>query len=136
MDRLLQAALSRLIRKGTLHITTAAGSIFTVGDRTGKPIAIRFTTLAAQLSVLRDADLKLGEAYVDGTLVIEQGSIFDLLALTLLQDRAGRLPHWMQPLWVARYLRRWLQQRNGRNRARRNAAHHYDLDGRLYSLFL
>jgi cyclopropane-fatty-acyl-phospholipid synthase len=35
-----------------------------------------------------------------------------------------------------RYLLRRLQQFNPRFRARRNVAHHYDLDGRLYRLFL
>ena len=136
MDRLLQAVLSRLIRKGTLQITTAAGNIFTVGDGTGAPIAVRFTTPAAQLSVVHDPDLKLGETYMDGTLVVEEGSIADLLALALSQDQAGRPPRWMQPLWMARCLRRRLEQRNGRTRARRNVSHHYDLAGRLYSLFL
>ena len=60
MNRLLYAILSRLIRKGTLRVTTAGGSTFTVGDGSGKPVAVRFTTHAAQLSVLRDPDLKLG----------------------------------------------------------------------------
>ncbi len=35
-----------------------------------------------------------------------------------------------------RYLYRRLQQFNPRKRSRDNVAHHYDLDGRLYSLFL
>jgi len=136
MDRLLQAVLSRLIRKGTLRITTAFGNTLTVGGGTGQPTAIRFTTPAAQLSVLRDPDLKLREAYMDGTLLVEEGSIADLLALALSQDHASSPPRWMRPFWIARYLHRRLQQCNGRTRARRNIAHHYDLDGRLYSLFL
>jgi cyclopropane-fatty-acyl-phospholipid synthase len=35
-----------------------------------------------------------------------------------------------------RFLRRRWAQFNPRNRSRKNVAHHYDLDGRLYSLFL
>jgi len=46
------------------------------------------------------------------------------------------LPGWVRPQWLARYLWRRLQQFNRRGRARKNAAHHYDLDGHLYSLFL
>jgi cyclopropane-fatty-acyl-phospholipid synthase len=37
---------------------------------------------------------------------------------------------------MLRFLTRRLRQLNLRSRARRNVAHHYDLDGRLYSLFL
>src|SRR3546814_15243521 len=42
----------------------------------------------------------------------------------------------MWPQWIIRFLQRRFQQFNGRDRSRRNVAHHYDLDGRLYSLFL
>ena len=136
MDRLLQAVLSRVIRKGTLRITTALERTFTIGDGTGRRIAIRFTTPATQLSVLRDPDLKLGEAFMDGTLLVEEGSIADVLALALSQDDAASPPRWLRPVWIARYLHRRFLHRNGRMRARRNVAHHYDLDGRLYSLFL
>lgn len=136
MDRLLRAVLSRIICKGTLRITTARGNTFTVGDETGDPIGVRFTTAASELAVLHDPDLKFGEAYMDGTLVIEEGSIADLLALALSQNGAASPPRWVRPLWIARYLRRRFQQLNGRKRAQKNVAHHYDLDGRLYSLFL
>jgi cyclopropane-fatty-acyl-phospholipid synthase len=136
MDRLSRAALNRLVRKGTLRITTAFQNNFTVGDGTGRPIAVRFKTLMAQLAVLVDPELKLGEAYVDETIVMETGSIADLLALGMSQDRSRNLSRWMHPLRIVRYFTRRLQQLNGRNRARRNVSHHYDLNSRLYSLFL
>ena len=72
---------------------------------------------------------------MDGTLVVEEGSIADLLALALSQDERA-LPRWMRPQWGMRFLQRRCRQLNGRDRSRRNVAHHYDLDGRLYSLFL
>src|SRR6476469_4407009 len=49
---------------------------------------------------------------------------------------AVRLTSRRAELWLLRYTRRRFAQFNPRNRARRNVAHHYDLDGRLYSLFL
>src|SRR5207302_6110037 len=83
-----------------------------------------------------DPELKFGEAYVDGTMVVERGSIADVLALIMEQTRALKAPPWAQPQWLMRYLwRRW-QQLNRPSRARHNVAHHYDLDGRLYSVFL
>jgi cyclopropane-fatty-acyl-phospholipid synthase len=86
--------------------------------------------------VLRDPDLTLGEAYMDGAFVVDEGSIVDLLALAMSQDHSAVPPRWMQPFWVLRYLQRRLQQRNGRDRSLRNVSHHYDLNDRLYSLFL
>src|SRR5262245_8476381 len=135
MDRLLRAAFEKFIRAGSLRLTSADGSTFAFGDGTGTLVAVRFTDKAAELGILLDPELKLGEIYMDGTLLVEQGSIADLLALLMRQNRRGP-PHWARPQWLMRYLKRRLQQFNPRPRARRNAAHHYDLDGRLYALFL
>jgi len=134
VDRLLFIFLRRFVRRGSLTVTTARGRIGTFGDRTGHPVAVRFNNAAAQRAVLFDPELKLGEAYMDGTLIVERGSIADVLALLLSQERLGPR-NWAVPR-VLRYLFRRLQQFNLRSRSRINVAHHYDLDGRLYSLFL
>jgi cyclopropane-fatty-acyl-phospholipid synthase len=136
MDRLLDVLLRRFVRRGTLRITTAGGAVLTFGDGSGQPVAIRFMTPAAQRGVLIDPELRLGEAYMDGTLRVEEGSIADFLALVLGQTPDGMPPSWARPQWIIRYLYRRLQQLNRPSRAQRNVAHHYDLDGRLYSLFL
>ena len=134
MDRLLLIFLRRFVRRGSLTVTTAHGRTGTFGDGTGLPVAVRFTSATAQRGVLFDPELRLGEAYMDGSLVIERGSIADLLALLFAQDGIGAR-NWAVPRFI-RYLFRRLQQLNLRSRARCNVAHHYDLDGRLYSLFL
>jgi len=136
MDRLLQAVLKRVIPAGTLQVTTANRTTFIVGDGSGAPVGIRFTTHAAERGIIIDPELKFGEAYMDGSLVVERGSIADVLAMALSQGRDGRPSHWATPQWLARYLLRRMLQFNPRPRARRNVAHHYDLDGQLYSLFL
>jgi cyclopropane-fatty-acyl-phospholipid synthase len=136
MDRLLRAVLKRVICAGNLKITTANGTGFALGDGSGKPVAIRFNTHAAERGILLDPELRFGEVYVDGSLVVEQGSIADVLAIILAQRRDGKPPRWARPQWLIRYFLRRLMQFNPRLRARRNVAHHYDLDGRLYSLFL
>ena len=136
MDRLLQLAFGSIVRRGNLRVTTARGTTFVLGDGTGTPVAVRFKTLAAERDILIDPELKLGEAYMDGVFVVEEGSIADLLALVLGQGHIGAPWRWAQPQWMLRFLWRHLQQFNPRSRARRNVAHHYDLDGHLYSLFL
>ena len=136
MDRLLRAALGRLIRTGNLRVRTAAGLSFAFGDGTGTPAAIRFTTRAAERGVLLDPALRFGEAYMDGGVLVEEGSIADVLAIVLGQRREDTSPAWTRLQWLVRYLHRRVKQFNPPSRARRNAAHHYDLDGQLYALFL
>ena len=134
MDRLLQFLLKTFVRRGTFTVTTSRGTSFTFGDGTGKPVAVRFATRATEWGILLDPELKFGEAYMDGTFVVEQGSIADVLAIMLGQNTD--VPHWARLQGLLRYVARRLRQFNPRGRARRNVAHHYDLDGRLYSLFL
>src|SRR5215831_7046981 len=136
MDRLLRIVLNKLVRAGNLRVTTAAGSTFRCGDGTGEEVAVRLASRAAELGILIDPELRVGEAYMDGSLVVERGSIADVLALALRQRRDGKPPTWARPQWLMRYLARRLGQFNPRPRARRNVARHYDLDGQLYALFL
>ena len=130
MDWLLSIFLRRFIRHGSLAVTTAAGKTYAFGDGSGPPVAVRFANAKAQRSVLFNPQLRLGEAYMDGTFVVDRGSVADLLAVLLRQDHIAP-PRWAMPWQFGRYLFRRLQQFNPRSRSRRNVAHHYDLDGRL-----
>src|ERR1700757_822032 len=133
MDRLLRLLLSKFIRRGSMIFVTASAIRFTCGDGTGEPVQAHFLARDAERQVLANPELALGEVYMDGTFVIERGTIADLLAI--LMDQRDFLPAWAKPQWWLRYLARHLGQLNLRRRARSNVAHHYDLDGRLYSLF-
>ena len=134
MDRLLRFLLNSFIRRGEFRVTTSRGTKFTCGDGTGRPVSVRFATRAAEWAIVLDPELRFGEIYMDGTFVVEQGSIVDVLAIMLGQK--AEVPPWARPLGGLRFLWRRLSQFNPRRRSRRNVAHHYDLDGRLYSLFL
>jgi cyclopropane-fatty-acyl-phospholipid synthase len=134
MDRLLRFLLKTFVRRGTFQVTTSRGTVLTFGDGTGKKVSVRFATRAAEWGILLDPELKFGEAYMDGDFVVEEGTIADVLALMLGQNTD--VPHWAKVQGWLRYLYRRLSQFNPRERSRRNVAHHYDLDGRLYSLFL
>ena len=134
MDRLLRLSLDKFIRRGAMTVTTASSQRFTCGDGTGEPVAVRFLTHDAERRVLVNPELALGEAYMDGSFVVEQGCLADVLGI--LFDQPDILPGWAKLRWWARFLIRHARQFNPRRRARNNVAHHYDLDGRLYSLFL
>jgi cyclopropane-fatty-acyl-phospholipid synthase len=134
MDRLLRRLLVKFIRRGTMVFTTASGETFTCGDGTGDPVHARFLTTKAEQRVLLNPELALGESYMDGEFVVENSTIADGLAI--LMDQPEVLPRWARPQWRLRYLFRRIKQFNPRQRARNNVAHHYDLDRRLYALFL
>src|SRR6185312_7978763 len=134
MDRLLRFLLRTYLRRGDFTLTTSRGNTFTFGDGTGTPVRVRLTTPGAAWGLVLDPELKLGESYMDGTFVVEQGTIADVLEVALGQTL--EVPQWSRLQWLIRYLGRRLAQFNPRKRSRKNVAHHYDLDGRLYSLFL
>ena len=134
MDRLLRYFLKQFIRRGTMTFTTASGAKFTCGDGTGEPVAAQFLTAEAERRVLLNPELALGEVYMEGTFVVENGSIAD--ALAILMDQPEILPRWAKLQYWLRYLIRHAKQFNLRSRSKNNVARHYDLDGRLYSLFL
>ena len=128
----------QLIRKGTLIVVDADGQRHSFGDGSdiAPPVTIRFTDRATPRRAALNAALELGEAYVDGRLLIEQGDIaafLDLVGLnTHWDDDDAVHPHLWRP-W--RRNRRW-EAWNWQRRARRNVAHHYDLSSRLYALLL
>ena len=98
MDRLLRILLTTFVRRGTFRVTTSRGITFTFGDGTGKPVAVRFTNRAAEWGILLDPELKFGEAYMNGTFVVEQGTIADVLAIMLGQNTD--VPHWAWLQWL------------------------------------
>ena len=134
MDRLLQLLMGHFIRRGSVRLITSRGTVFALGDGTGKPVTIHFTTRASEWALLRDPELTFGESYMDGSLIVEDGSIADVLAI--LMGQQDEPPNWGRLQSWVRFLRRRWAQFNSRRRSRQNVAHHYDLDGRLYSLFL
>src|SRR5258708_2643731 len=123
MDRLLRYFLQQFIRRGAMRFTTASGAKFTCGDGTGAPVSARFLTTDGERRVLLNPELALGELYMEGTFVVEQGSIADALAILL--DQPEILPRWAKLQWWLRYLVRHAHQFNPRGRSKNNVARHY-----------
>lgn len=133
---LLRTFLDRVVRKGTLKVETKSGAHFTVGDGSGERIAVWLADLAAARQLLLRPEFALGELYMTGRLVVTQGSIYDLIALLGCNLGSGSTPGIARAYSRARMALRPLHQRNTARRAKRNVAHHYNLHGRLYRLFL
>jgi cyclopropane-fatty-acyl-phospholipid synthase len=135
---LFAQVLKTIISRGRIVLIDAHGRRHEAGPggKTGPTIEVRLTDPALPGKLLLNPHLHLGEAYMEGTLQVENGEIDDLLALIFmnLERRAG---NWLYELaGTGRYLLRKFNQFNPAGRARRNVAHHYDLSGALYDTFL
>jgi cyclopropane-fatty-acyl-phospholipid synthase len=134
--RLLNYAMQRFVTTGTLRIIDADGKLHEYGTTPGPNVTIRLTDRRLHHSLFFNPELRAGEAYMDGTLVIEEGSLRDLLLLFAL-NRSNLRSQPLQKLLRAGYKKfRGLAQRNVAAKARKNVAHHYDLSNELYRLFL
>ncbi len=133
---LIDTLLGRILRQGELTIHTPDGKSATYGPGGGKSLAIRVTDRKVLFDIARNPRLGLGEAYMDGRLLIENGSILDLMELIVganrWEDKAGgrAAMNKGKSKWKA------LFRRNSATASRRNVAHHYDIGNDFYRLFL
>ena len=136
MESLISGALARLVRVGTLKVTFASGRTRTFGDGREPIVAIRFADNGAERALALDPALKLGELFMDNRLIVETGSIYDLISLAKRSGlRRLRAPH-IALIALYRTLRSRIAAAVTPEGARRNVAHHYDLDAGLFELFL
>ncbi len=133
---LLARFLTRLIRSGRLTVIDANGRTYIFGPEDGQPAAtMRVHDRSLHTKLALNPRLYLGEAYMDGTLTIEEGSLRDYLEIVVMNMAKLELNRFER---MARRFERLLMlaQHNPIRRARRQVAHHYDLSDTLYDLFL
>ena len=136
MNRLLQGYLARSMRRGNLEIVDAKGRTHRFGDGSGELVRIRFKDTRTERKVFLNPEHELGEAVMDGGIVFEHGRIYDFLDVVLSNTPSTLPSAWSRFVYRWRVLTRRIRQHNHTVASRRNVAHHYDLDGRLYRLFL
>lgn len=132
----LTRLLHTIIKEGRLVVRDSRGWVYYFGDGTGPEIAIHLTAFRTEWQLARDPELAAGEAYMQGRLVMEQGTIYDFIELAMRNMVRHPLPAWAQAFARLRALKRRHDETNPIARARDNAHHHYDLDQRFYDLFL
>jgi cyclopropane-fatty-acyl-phospholipid synthase len=136
---LVDRFLGRIVKHGELTIVDADGTARTYGrdDGSGRRVVVRLADHKVVRDVLRHPKVGIGEAYMDGRLILERGDILDLLDLVTSNApwEAGG-PSRKAISRGGRKLMRKLALINWRRRSARNVAHHYDLSDRLYDLFL
>jgi cyclopropane-fatty-acyl-phospholipid synthase len=135
--RLLSSIMRRVIRQGRLAIVDVDGVTHDFGEVSKAPITIKLHDRRVATEIALHPQLKFGEAFMDGRFTIENGArIADLLEL--MQSNLGMGVGGGHIAWLAKatnFVARAFK-RNSRRISRRNVAHHYDLSGKLYDLFL
>jgi cyclopropane-fatty-acyl-phospholipid synthase len=139
--KILSRLLATAIKQGTLELRYPGGATDTIGTAAeGYPdVAVRFTENSAAAAIVRDPALGAGEGFMDGRMVIERGTIWDLVMLVAVNTRLedGQFITELGTMGKLRErVKHWRDGRNRRARSKENVAHHYDLSDRLYDLFL
>ena len=128
--------LAQVIKTGRLEVIDANGLRHVYSGAPGANVTVRLNDKALHHKLFLDPELHAGEAYMDGRLVLEQGSIRDFLTL-FAENRTGFRGHPLQRVvrTTAKKLKR-LWPRNTVKKSRANVAHHYDLSNDFYRLWL
>ena len=136
MERMFASLLRHVVKVGRLTLIDVKGRRYECGDPAAEPVILRLHDRRVAFDLLRNPQLTLGEAYMDGRISVDGGSIADLLDLVALNIGTGYGGRHLDWIAKVRHLFRAFTPRNGFWRAERNVAHHYDLSGQLYDLFL
>jgi len=151
LDRLLDTMLRRILRRGELTVTYPDGTVRRYGGGAEPPapegsnravtppapaVAVRIHDEATLRSILRDPDLCVAEAYMDGRMTIEGDDLVGFLTLALA-NRSEQPAGWaVWRLVPVRSAMKRITELNPASRSAKNVEHHYDLSGALYELFL
>jgi cyclopropane-fatty-acyl-phospholipid synthase len=135
---LIGRLVDKLLARGSITLITPGKAPHTYGRGGGKHLTLRFTDRRVAFDIVRNPRLGLGEAYMDGRVIIEDGTILDLLEMIVGANRWEDKGEGRKALAKGKALRtlKRMLERNTPKRSRRNVAHHYDLRDELYELFL
>jgi cyclopropane-fatty-acyl-phospholipid synthase len=132
----LDHMLRRSLTEGALIVYPPDGPPCRYGDPEAPPVTVRLHDPALPRRIMLNPDLGIGEGYMDGTLTIDGDDLHGFLSVGVRNSQTA----WQYPLhrllWKLRRLSRIVRQYNPTPRARKRVAHHYDLSGGLYELFL
>jgi cyclopropane-fatty-acyl-phospholipid synthase len=132
---LIGRLIDKLLTQGSITLLQPGKPPQTYGRGGGTHLTIRLADRKVAFDILKSPSLGVGEAYMDGRLVIEDGTILDLLKMV---QESNRWEDGGEAKALGRDFKRLLRKlkRNSPTRSRRNVAHHYDLRDELYELFL
>ncbi len=133
---LLSALFKRIVTVGRLRVIDPQGRTLEFSGEPGPNSTVRIHDDATARAIALNARLALGEAFMEGRLTVEDGDIYSFLEFCAHNEVRLSPSSWLTIVYQLERLLRRFQQFNPVGKARDNVAHHYDLSGRLYELFL
>jgi cyclopropane-fatty-acyl-phospholipid synthase len=134
---LIGRLVEKLLKKGSITLIVPGKPPATYGPGGGKHLTVRFTNRKVAFDILKNPRLGMGEAYMDGRVVIEDGTILDFLELVVGSNRWEDVKGNRKLIGKGKLAPlKAIFRRNRPSRARSNVAHHYDLSDELYEAFL
>jgi cyclopropane-fatty-acyl-phospholipid synthase len=133
---LIGRLVDKLLTQGSITLIMPGKAPRTYGPGGGKHLTVRFMDRKVGFDIVKNPRLGLGETYMDERLIIEDGTILDLLELIVGSNRWEEKGEGRAALSKGKRRLNRLLFRNNLRRSRRNVAHHYDLKDELYELFL
>ena len=129
--------LNNLFKKGGFVLIDANSKKYIIGSPDkSKPLTLKLLNKDLHYKLLINPDLYFGEAYMDGSLVIENGSISEFLELAFQNIGRGEINSFGYILKKIKGTFRYLTNFNFVKRSKENVAHHYDISDDLYEIFL
>lgn len=130
-----KSRLKQAIQEGGLEVVFPNSELTVFGKPCENSVRIAVKSDSWLRRILLDPELQLGEAYIEGALVLEAGDLYDFINILwiniLSKDGASSaLPSALRKMF------RKIAQFNPQARSARNVAHHYDIGNELYRLFL
>ena len=129
--------LNRLVKDDGFELVDANSKSYIVGKpKKENPIRLKILDKTLQWKLLINPDLYFGEGYMDGSIVIENGTLTEFFDIAL--KNVGRNPtnSIANVLGKSRRIYRYLTNFNLIGKSKQNVAHHYDISEKFYDLFL
>tara|TARA_Y100001970_G_scaffold284071_1_gene400690 strand:- start:4736 stop:5923 length:1188 start_codon:yes stop_codon:yes gene_type:complete len=101
-----------------------------------KPIRLKLLDKSLHYKLLLLPDLYFGEAYTDGSLVIENGSLTEFLEIAMKNIGRGETNTFAKIIKKVMSGYRYFTNYNLKSKSKKNVAHHYDISEKFYDLFL
>ena len=129
--------LNNIFKNDGFILVDADSKKYIIGSPQKKiPITIKVLNKKLHYKLLLRPDLYFGEAYSDGDIIIENGTLTDFLDLALMNIGRGKLNFFSNFVNKLSGSYRYLTNFNFIKKSKMNVAHHYDLSDQLYDLFL
>ena len=133
----LVSFLNKLFKEDGFILVDANSRKYIIGNpKKDKPITLKLLDKKLHYKLLIYPDLYFGEAYTDGKIKIENGSLTDFLEVAMKNIGRNEINVFGKILKKVRGTYRHLTNFNFAKKSKDNVAHHYDISDKLYDLFL